>query len=128
MSRCIWSGQTAKKLKGLNIDLEYKGQKLELFVLPEYKDKANIFFQMYQKHRTLFQRLMAMGLVLVVFSTFSGSRWTESIGWMILGATFLKFPFANRPDFQGMSLSRSIKVARVLGIAFLGLAGFIALR
>ncbi len=124
--KCIWSGQTSNKLKALG-PVEHKGQKLELFALPEHTAKATTFLQSYQKHRLLFQRLMAVGLMLVILSTFSSAKWIESVGWAILGITFLVFPFGHRPDFQGMSLSKSIKLARVLGVAFLIMAGFISI-
>lgn len=124
--KCIWSGQTSNKLKALG-PIEHKGQKLELFALPEHTSKAQSFLQSYQKHRQLFQSLMGVGLMLVVLSTFSSTRWIESIGWAILGITFFIFPFGHRPDFQGMSLSKSIKLARILGVAFLAMAVFISI-
>jgi hypothetical protein len=125
--RCIWSGEVNEKAKSLDIDLEHKGQKLELFALPEHHAKTQAFLHTYQKHRLLFQRLMAMGLILVVLATFSSGRWIESVGWGILGITFLMFPFGHRPDFQGLCLRKSIRLARVLGVAFLGMAVFVTL-
>jgi hypothetical protein len=127
MVRCIWSGEVSKKAKRLDIDFENKGQKIELFALPEYHSQAQAFLRSYQKNRLLFQRLMAMGLILVVLATFSSEKWIESVGWAILGITFLMFPFGNRPDFQGLSLRKSIMLARILGVAFLGMAVFVSL-
>ena len=127
-SRCIWSGQVSKKAKALNIDLEHKGEKIHLYALAEYEPKTRAFVTYYQRYRMLFQRLTGVGLALVLLSMFSGKQWLEGLAWGLLGITFLIFPFAINPSFQGMSLRTAMVVARVLGVAFLGMAGLIALR
>jgi hypothetical protein len=119
--KCIWSGQSDIKLEALE-PVEHKGQKLELFVSPEHYHKTQAFIATYKKNRLLFQRLMAMGLILVLLATFSSGQWIESVGWGILGITFLMLPFGHRPDFQGLCLRKSIMLARVLGVAFIGMA------
>jgi hypothetical protein len=122
-SRCIWSGQVSKKAKALDVALEHKGEKIQLYALPDYEPKARAFVTYYQRYHLLFQRLMGVGLALVVLSMFSGRQWLEGLAWGLLGITFLIFPFAINPSFQGMSLRTAVIVARVLGVAFLLMSG-----
>ena len=98
-NRCIWSGKTNTKLKTLE-PIEHKGQQLKLFAVPEHAAKATTFLQSYQKHRILFQRLMAVGLMLVILSTFSSAKWIESVGWAHFRNNILNFPFWTSPRFS----------------------------
>jgi hypothetical protein len=123
--RCIWSGQPGKKAKALNIPIEHKGETIQLYALPEFEPKARAFINYYQRYRMMFQRAIGVGLALVVVSMISHRSWLEGLGWLLLGITFLVFPFAINPNFQGMNLRTARRVARGLGIAFLIMAGVI---
>jgi hypothetical protein len=121
--RCAWSGEMGKKLKPLgDFGLTSKGEPVSLYALPEYENKVRAFVTYYKRFRPLFQGLIAVGIAAIFLATLGGVLWLEPFAWLFTGLVLLVFPFAHSPNFQGMSLRASTRLARVVGLGCVVLA------
>jgi hypothetical protein len=126
--RCAWSGETSKQLKPLSdLGLTVKGQEVHLYALPEFEPKVRAFASYYKKFRQLFNGLIAAGIAGIFLAMFGGMGWLEPYAWALVGVVLLVFPFAHNPTFQGMTLRNSTRLARIVGIVCLVMAGFLLL-
>jgi uncharacterized membrane protein YjjP (DUF1212 family) len=126
--RCAWSGEFSKNLKPLSdLGLVVKGQEVHLYALPEYEPKVRAFANYYKKFRQLFNGLIAAGIAGIFLAIFGGMGWLEPYAWALVGVVLLVFPFAHNPTFQGITLRNSTRLARIVGIICLVMAGFLLL-
>jgi hypothetical protein len=124
--RCAWSGETGKKLKALNdLGLSNKGQAVHLYALSEFEPNVRKFVTYYKRFRQLFQGLITVGIIGIFLATLGGMPWLEPYAWLFVGIVLFIFPFANNPNFQGLNLRNSTRLARVVALGCMVMGGFL---
>ncbi len=124
--RCAWSGETGKKLVALtNPELRVKGEKIQLYTLPEFELQVRKFLGYYQRFQAVFRGLITAGLAGIFLAMFANLPWLEPYAWLFVGIVLLIFPFAHSPTFQGLNLRNATRLARIVAVGCMVMGGFL---
>lgn len=119
--RCLWCGQAREDLRAMPHQRAYEGVVVPthapIRACPEHTELAHAYLvQMARNSRwTLLGSVLAV--LLVIGGGMAGLDEVVAGGLLVLGAGILRFPYCTPETVRRLGAVRSIRLARVLGLA-----------
>jgi len=136
MNKCIWCYKQNERIKEVTVST--KGliwvplQNGKAFVCPEHEEKFRKFHDHSRRYGILFIGLNAILVLCLLVSAFglgsNNNYWALYLfigSFAAIGVVIFIFPFCSPSTFDLMSIAKSIKLARAIGVVIfaLGTAG-----